>query len=212
MVSATAAAMLVQAARPPLRKASMTDKGVADLKTQVLNDLLATVGRNQDRQAFQRLFEHFAPRLKSYVMRLGTAADQAEEITQEVMVNVWRRADRYDRTLAAASTWIFTIARNVRIDFLRKARHPEPDPNDPLFAPNPVAAPHEALSSLQDAKLLREAIDQLPEDQQTVLKMAFFEDKTHGAIAEALEIPLGTVKSRIRLAMGRMRSELGDKI
>ena len=126
------------------------------------------------------------------------------------MLTVWRQAARFDRRKASASTWIFTIARNRRIDMIRRERRPNHDPRDP--APDEQAEPaaDETLHSARQGHLLRRVIAALPEEQSTVLRLAFYEDKSHGAIAEALNLPLGTVKSRIRLAMGKLRSTLKD--
>ncbi len=134
----------------------------------------------------------------------------AEEIVQETMVKVWRKADQFNPSKASASTWIFTIARNVRIDLLRKINRPEPDMNDPAFVDEPQAHPADILSAEQQAARLRNVIAELPEDQQNVLRLAFFEDKAHPEVASELGIPLGTVKSRVRLAVKRIRRELGD--
>lgn len=172
--------------------------------------LLSKVAEHQDKAAFQSLFEHFAPRIKAFIQRKGTDPETAEEVVQEAMVNVWRKARQFDPAKASASTWIFTIARNVRIDLLRKAMRPEPDMNDPALVPDPEPLAHDKLAHEQDASRLKRALSGLPSDQQEVLRLAFFEEKAHAEVARELNIPLGTVKSRIRLAFNRVRSELGD--
>jgi RNA polymerase sigma-70 factor (ECF subfamily) len=172
--------------------------------------LMTSVAAGQDRAAFQALFEHFAPRLKSFMHRQGTDPDMVEEILQETMVNVWRKAQQFDPVKASVSTWIFTIARNLRIDHLRKAKRPVPDMNDPALVPDPDPRPHEIISREQEASRLRDAVAGLPAEQQEVLRLAFFEEKTHQVVAQELGIPLGTVKSRIRLALQRIRAELGE--
>jgi len=179
-------------------------------KTTSMEDLLLRVA-DGDRIAFRALFNHFAPRLKAYIMSQGTDLVSAEEVVQEALVKVWRKASQFDPKLAAASTWIFTIARNMRIDHLRKANRPEPDMTDPAFVPDPEALPSENLSRVQDAKILHEAIQQLSSDQQDVLRLAYFEEKAHPEIAEALNIPLGTVKSRVRLALKNIRTSMEEK-
>jgi RNA polymerase sigma-70 factor (ECF subfamily) len=176
-----------------------------------LNGLIVSVAEHQDRQAFGLLFEHFAPRLKAFLLGQGGAPQMAEEIVQETMVKVWRKADQFDPAKASAATWIYTIARNQRIDMIRKAQRPEPDAEDPAFAPDPVPQAFDDVSRRQEAERLHEAVTNLPADQYEVLRLAFFEEKSHAEVAEQLGIPLGTVKSRIRLAMNRMRGELGDK-
>ena len=174
-----------------------------------LNDLLVRVS-HQDQAAFRSVFDHFAPRLKAFLMGQGTGAQMAEEVVQETMVKIWRKANQYDPTRAAASTWIFTIARNMRIDHLRKNNRPEPDMDDPAFVPDPEPLATETISQAQDAAELHAAMAELSEEQRAVLKLAYFEEKAHPEIAEALDIPLGTVKSRIRLALKNIRSKIGD--
>ncbi len=175
-----------------------------------MNGLLAIVAENRDRAAFQALFEFFAPRIKAFMYRQGTSPDMAEEVLQETMVNVWRKAGQFDPAKASASTWIFTIARNARIDLLRKENRPSPDLKDPALVPDPEPHAQDRISQKQEAGRLKEAVAGLPKEQQEVLHLAFFEEKAHPQVAEELGIPLGTVKSRIRLACKRIRAELGD--
>ncbi|MGH6917886.1 MAG: sigma-70 family RNA polymerase sigma factor, partial [Geminicoccaceae bacterium] len=160
----------------------------------MLADLLDAVARRQDRAAFARLFEHFAPRVKAYVRRLGVPDQKAEDIAQEVMITVWRRACLYDPGQASVGTWIFTIARNKRIDDLRRERHPEIDPSDPALVADPQDAADELVMWQDQARRLRDAVGALPEEQALVLRKNFFEDKPHGVIAQELDLPLGTVK------------------
>lgn len=176
-----------------------------------LNRLVLAVAEDRDREAFKQLFEHFAPRLKSFLLRNGGAALTAEEIVQETMVKVWRKAGQFDPAKASAATWIFTIARNQRIDMIRKTQRPEPDADDPAYAPDPAPQAFDDVARRQQAERLRDVLENLPKDQHEVLHLAFFEEKTHVEIAAQLDLPLGTVKSRIRLAMNRMRAELGDE-
>ena len=144
-------------------------------------------------------------------MRQGTRGQLADEVIQETMVRIWRKAGQFDPARASASTWIFTIARNIRIDLIRKANRPEPDMNDPAFVPDPEPLPHDRLSREQEAGRLLDIVADLPAEQQEVLRLAFFEEKSHPEVAAELGIPLGTVKSRIRLAMKRIRNEFGDR-
>jgi RNA polymerase sigma factor (sigma-70 family) len=173
-----------------------------------LDDLIARVARHQDRGAFAALFEHFAPRVSAYLTRLGADDGSAQELAQEVMLAVWRRAASFNPALASVSTWIFTIARNKRIDRLRRERHPELDPDDPALAPDPAVGADVALDHAETNRRLSRAIGNLPEEQARLLRMAYFEDKSHRAIAAETKLPLGTVKSRIRLALGRLRAAL----
>lgn len=174
------------------------------------DDLLLAVGRARDRAAFAALFEHFAPRLKAYLRRLGADAPAAEELVQEVMLQVWRRAETFDPAQASAGTWVFTIARNRRIDALRREQRPEIDPDDPALVPDPVEPADRALETAQDSGRLRAAIRELPPEQAELLRMAYFEDKPHSVIAAERGLPLGTVKSRLRLALDRLRKALRD--
>jgi len=191
--------------------ASMNRDEPQDEAVGRIDRLLAAVADNQDRAAFHEVFEHFAPRLKAFILRQGSNPQLAEEVVQETMVNVWRKAGQFDPSKASASTWVFTIARNLRIDHLRKANRPEPDMNDPALAPDPEPHALEHISRRQAESRMRKALAGLPSEQQDVLQAVFFEDKPHAQAAAELDIPLGTVKSRIRLALKRIRLELGDE-
>jgi RNA polymerase sigma-70 factor (ECF subfamily) len=171
-------------------------------------DLIEAIALRQDRAAFAALFRHFAPRMKAFVMRGGTDADTAQEVAQEALVMVWRKAASFDRTRASAATWLYTIARNKRIDLLRRSARPI-DTEDWLavYAPEAEDADKSVLAG-QTYTRVKELLGGLSEDQLVVIQKAFFEDKTHTVIAEELKLPLGTVKSRIRLALGRLREAL----
>jgi RNA polymerase sigma-70 factor, ECF subfamily len=188
----------------------MTESGSADDEALRASRLLIAIGEAQDGLAFRALFDAFAPRLRSFIGGRGAGPDMVEEVVQETFVNIWKKARLYDPSKAAASTWIFTIARNVRIDMLRKINRPAPDLHDPALVAEPEPRADQVIERDQDATRLNQAIAGLSGDQQEVLRMAFMEEKTHAEIADELGIPLGTIKSRIRLAFGRIRSELGD--
>jgi len=173
-----------------------------------LNDLMVAIARDRDKAAFGLLFGRIAPRLKAYLLRSGVAASQADELVQEVMLMVWRRADSFDPAQSAVATWIFTIARNKRIDAIRRDRHPEFDPSDPALVPDPAPAADRSIETAQESARLRDAILKLPTEQAELLRLAYFEDQPHTMIAQKSGLPLGTVKSRLRLAMGRLRREL----
>ena len=173
--------------------------------------LILAIARSADRDAFVRLFRHFAPRVKTYLLRLGAAPALAEELAQEVMLTVWRKAGGFDPARGGAATWIFTIARNLRIDGLRHERHG--DGPAVAAAAEPPPAPPAAdtlLAAAEQEARVRTMLQRLPAEQLQVIHLAFFEDKPHSAIERELGIPLGTVKSRLRLAMLRLRSLLDD--
>jgi RNA polymerase sigma-70 factor (ECF subfamily) len=173
---------------------------------------LAAVATQRDRSAFARLFAFYAPRIKTYLRRLGAEDSVAEDLAQEAMLAVWRRAEQFDPRRAALSTWIFTIARNKRIDALRRERRPEFDPEDPLLLEQEETAPRgDALvEASQMHRLVMTAVDQLPQEQAELLRIFYFDEKPHSVIAAELDLPLGTVKSRLRLALAKLRSMLGE--
>jgi RNA polymerase sigma-70 factor (ECF subfamily) len=172
-------------------------------------DLIEAVARRQDRAAFAELFRRFAPRVKAFVMRSGADPDTAQEVAQETMVLVWRRAETFDRARAGAATWIFTIARNKRIDLLRRATHAGFDPEDyVMFSTEAPQSADSAAIGRQVRERIGQVMKHLTQDQVAVLQMAFFQDKSHSVIAQEMKLPLGTVKSRIRLALTRLREAL----
>ncbi|MEJ0026480.1 MAG: sigma-70 family RNA polymerase sigma factor [Rhizomicrobium sp.] len=175
-----------------------------------LNALVVRVAQVRDKAAFQLLFDHFAPRVKGYLMRLGAGNAVAEDLAQEAMLAVWRKAAMFDPAKASASTWIFTIARNLRIDAIRKERRPEPDPSDPSLLPDAERSADETMDWAKAEDRLRAALAGLPREQSRIIELSFLAKKPHSLIAVELGLPLGTVKSRIRLAMARLRLQLGD--
>jgi RNA polymerase sigma factor (sigma-70 family) len=175
------------------------------LGNEELADLVEQVAAKQDRQAFIALFDHYAPRLTSYLMRLGTENGVAEELAQEVMVTLWKKAALFDRTKSSVGTWLFRIARNRRIDALRRDRMADVDQNDPAFLPS---APEEAgsfIDAQRREERVRSALSSLPAEQLALVELAFFKGLSHSQIADETGIALGTVKSRIRLAFSRLR-------
>lgn len=165
---------------------------------------LLDVGRCRDKRAFKRLFEHFAPRLKTYLRKLGSSDELCDDLIQDVMIAVWRRAPQFDPSKAAASTWIYTIARNRRIDVFRRDRHEEVE-FDETHQPETAPSSFDLVSTGQMENKIRGAISQLPDKQAELLRVFYFEDKTHSEIADEMKLPLGTVKSRLRLAMVKLR-------
>ncbi len=184
---------------------------MGDLSNQDDTRLMTLIAAG-DRTAFAELFGRYALRVKAFILRGGASDHDADEIAQEVMVTVWRKSKLYDPAKAAVSTWIFTIARNRRIDMVRKHKRPEPDPNDPLFQPDAEPTGHEALSAQQLAARVRDGLRTLPDEQRIVLQAAFYDGLTHAEIAAQLDLPLGTVKSRIRLSFKHLRGVLGDDL
>lgn len=175
-------------------------------------DLLVAVGKTSNRDAFVRLFGHFAPRVKSFLMKGGLSDALADELAQETMLSVWDRAASYDPAKAAASTWIFTIARNKKIDYLRRSVRPETDGTDPALVADPSPnMPDDVVARAEEARALSEAMATLPAEQAEMIRQSFFEEMSHGDIAAKNKLPLGTVKSRIRLALEHLRKALGDK-
>ncbi|MFC0243116.1 sigma-70 family RNA polymerase sigma factor [Rhodopseudomonas telluris] len=172
---------------------------------------IVRIAAAQDEAAFEELFRHFAPRLKSYFSRRGSDPALAEEITQETMVSVWRNAAAYDPARASAATWIFAIARNVGIDRFRQARRPSFDPNDPAFIPDDEEPPDRLLERAEIEQTVREVMNGLSANEKSVLMLSFYENRSHGEIAEHLGLPVGTVKSRIRLAFGKLRAALDGR-
>jgi RNA polymerase sigma-70 factor, ECF subfamily len=174
-------------------------------------DLIRAIAEG-DRAAFVLLFERYAGRIKGFMIRSGAGAGDADEIAQDVMVAIWRRAGTFDPERAAASTWIFAIARHRRIDLIRRAGRAGPDPLDPLFQPEAEPDAFHVLDAAERENRLREALAALPPEQRAVLVAAFYEGLSHAEIAAREGLPLGTVKSRIRLAFRRLSGILGEDI
>lgn len=172
---------------------------------------IAAIATRQDRTAFAALFGFYAPRIKGFLVRTGTGAEVAEEIAQETMLLVWRKAALFDASRARVSTWIYTIARNLRIDWIRHERVATAEViYDLLRSADPVR-PDDMLASAESDDNVRAAMKELPSEQMTVVQLSFFEDKAHGDIARILGIPLGTVKSRLRLALAKLRERLDER-
>lgn len=169
--------------------------------------LIEAVAHRRDREAFAELFAYFAPRLKAWLVKAGAAPGTAEDLAQDAMLTVWRKADLFDARKAHAATWIFTIARNRRLDMLRRESRSLPMPE---IDPSEVEWPDETLSTVQDAERIREALSHLSRQEVEVLRLAFFLDNPHSEIARRLNLPLGTVKSRIRNAMVKLRPLLAQ--
>jgi RNA polymerase sigma-70 factor, ECF subfamily len=173
-------------------------------------ELLRRLTDRSDTDAFQQLYQSFGPRVKSYMMRQGADADTAEELAQETLLAVWRKAALYAEDKGSASTWIYTIARNLRIDRLRRefAWQELPEGHDETASDD--VAPDEAVSDMERQTRVRTALAQLPEDQHAVVSLSYLDGLSHSEIAEKLHLPLGTVKSRMRLAYQKIRETVED--
>lgn len=172
--------------------------------------LIGRIASARDKEAFTILFRRFAGPIRGVLMKGGASAAEADEAVQEAMLAIWRRADSFDADRASAATWIFTIARNRRIDLIRKGARPAPDPEDPLFNPDPEPASETVVSVADRDRMVREAVLELDETQRDVLALLYFGGLTQQEVSERLDVPLGTVKSRMRLAAEKLRHALGE--
>jgi RNA polymerase sigma-70 factor (ECF subfamily) len=174
----------------------------------VFAEAVERIAAHADKAAFATVFTYYAPRVKGYLLRLGLEGSQAEELSQEVMVAVWRKAGTFDRRQASVATWIFRIARNRRIDAFRREQVARLDVHDPAFQPTPEPAPDAVTEAGQREAQIRAALAELPEDQRALVRDHFYEDLSHSQIADKTGLPLGTVKSRLRLAFAKLKLRL----
>jgi RNA polymerase sigma factor (sigma-70 family) len=200
---------------PPQPLGAVVQIGMPRKKERVLGEvqdgtdwagLLVQVRDRQDRAAFAALFRHFAPRVKAFLMKSGAPVSLAEECAQEVMATLWQKAHLFDPARASVATWVFTIARNKRIDALRKARRAEPEELD--WGPEPEPDQAEAMEAQEETDRLGRALASLPEKQRKLIERAYFGDLSHSEIAAETGLPLGTIKSRIRLALDKLRHHM----
>lgn len=167
--------------------------------------LMKRVAQSHDRQAYAQLFDHFAPRLKSFMMRKNASAELAEDLVQDAMIAVWKKAGLYEPSKGSVTTWVFTISRNLRIDRIRRDVHMPMTELGDYDAPSEAAEGEELLVRKQEDGLVARALANIPDEQRQVLLLSFVEDLPQSEIAQKLAIPLGTVKSRMRLAYGHLR-------
>ncbi len=179
-----------------------------------MGDNLVAIGRERDERAFADVYDYYAGRVKSFLMGKGMNEDTAEELTQEIMLTVWRRAESYDPGKAAASTWLFTIARNRRIDYLRGNSRIEVELDDDMLEGDvpEVDVQEQYVANEQASELLKTAMDKLPPEQRQVMHLSYFRGQSHGSISQWLDLPIGTVKSRIRLAMQTVRTFIEQEL
>ena len=173
---------------------------------KVWAELIKKVETLKDTSAFEELFNHFAPRVKAFLMKSGADPQMAEECSQEVMATVWRKAHLFDPARASVSTWIFTIARNKKIDAIRKLNRPEPEQLYPEQEYEPDQ--EEVVELQQETERLATALGELPEKQRVLIEKAYLGELSHSEIAEITGLPLGTIKSRIRLALEKLRHSM----
>mgnify|MGYP001477606999 CR=1 FL=1 len=183
---------------------------VSNMSVGHMTDLLIAIRDNKDKASFAKLFEHFAPRVKSYILKLGSDDVRAEEIAQQTLLQVWRKAELFDETKAAASTWIFRIARNLRLDLLRKEKHYDFEEFEFEKIIDEREAQDTVIAREQYAVIIQKAMTNLPHDQNEIIKLSFYQGMSHSEISQHLNLPLGTVKSRIRLALKRLHHLVGD--
>jgi len=174
------------------------------------DDLLTAVGAERDGEAFTVLFDHFRPRVHSQMLRLGLAPFVAADLTQDVMETIWRKAHLFDRHKSAAATWVFRIATNRRIDVRRRSREFAFEPEHFFALPDPAAGSDDRIDAARREASVRTALDGLPREQFALVQLAFFDGLSHSTIARRLKLPLGTVKSRLRLAFAHLRRLLHD--
>ena len=170
--------------------------------------LMIRVRDDRDRAAFGALFGHFAPRVKYFLMKAGSSAPVAEDCAQDVMATVWAKAAQFDPARASVATWIFTIARNRRIDVARRDRRPEPEELDWMGEDEPDQA--DVYAAAEETRALSAALSELPEKQRALIQRAYYGDLSHSEIAAETGLPLGTIKSRIRLALDKLRLKLSE--
>ena len=193
---------------PPMRVGRRgVGKSVTEAKGEIdFTALMLAVRDRQDRAAFAVLFQHFAPRVKGFLMKSGTDAALAEDCAQDVMAVLWNKAVQYDPVRASVATWVFTIARNRRIDVARRARRPEPEALD--WGPESEPDQADIYEAGQETARLVAAMADLPEKQRALIQRAYYGELSHSEIAAETGLPLGTIKSRIRLALDRLRQNL----
>lgn len=187
-----------------------SNAGRQRLDTPAMSELLYRIAEKRDPQAFGELYDAYAPRLKSYMIRQGADGATAEELAQETLLTVWRKAQLYSGEKGSASTWIYTIARNLRIDRIRRETPWQELPEGHNEEASDDPAPDEAVSQNERKVRVQQALKTLPAEQYEVVVLSYLEGLSHSEIADRLELPLGTVKSRMRLAYQKLRETVED--
>ncbi len=182
------------------------------VETDLWKARMLAVTQQRDPQAFAEIFDHFGPRLETYLRRLGLPQDQAEDIAQEVLTTIWVKSALFDPEKSSLATWIYRIARNRRIDYARRSRESLPFEGTPAAAAaSEAVSPDAALAAEQEAEVLHAALQTLPEEQRQLVRLSYFEGLSQSEIAHQAGLPLGTVKSRLRLAFSRLRGALSAR-
>jgi RNA polymerase sigma-70 factor (ECF subfamily) len=207
------------AALPPRRRLAvpapkkgsyrMTEKSEAPATPADIGAQIVAIA-TADMAAFEALFRDFGPRIRAYLLKLTRDSQAAEDLMQETMLAIWRKAGQFDPARGQASAWIFTIARNIWIDAWRKQKRPAFDPDDPALVPAAEPEAGDILELRQSGAALHRALKTLPQEQVDLIRLSFFDEASHSTIAAQTGLPIGTVKSRIRLAFGRLRAALEE--
>ena len=199
-----------KSARLPAKDASMSDSEKPSLPAADMSEQIVAIAMSADMAAFETLFKEYAPRIRAYLLKLTRNGQAAEDLMQETMLAIWHKAGQYDPARGPASAWIFTIARNIWIDAWRKQKRPAIDPDDPALRGEPEPDAANLIVQKQDHDALHRALKRLPQEQVDLIRLSFFDEASHSTIAKNLGLPIGTVKSRIRLAFGRLRTALEE--
>lgn len=190
--------------------ASFAPSPKPEVLAKQMAELMSRIASNRDRRAFAHVFDFYAPRIKGFLIKNNCTPVLAEEVTQDVMMTLWQKAYMFDPAKASLGTWLFRIARNRRIDLIRRDKSGELDAQDPTMFPAIDEIDTEDIDARERDRRVRIAILALPTEQMQLIRLSFFEGQPHSQIAEDLNLPLGTVKSRIRLAFNRLRKKLSE--
>jgi RNA polymerase sigma factor (sigma-70 family) len=188
----------------------VTNKEKSASSPEDLGAQIVSIAASADMVAFEALFREFAPRIRAYLIKMTRDAQASEDLMQETMLAIWRKAGQYDPARGPASAWIYTIARNIWIDSWRRQRRPVIDPDDPALASDPEPDAPQMIEIRENRDAVRNALERLPPEQVDIIRLSFFDEASHSTIAARLGLPIGTVKSRIRLAFGRLRAALDE--
>lgn len=194
--------------RTATRLAQISDDDVPNSISEEHCLLLARIARDKDKDAFRTLYVFFGPRVKALMMKAGADRELAEDITQDVMLNVWNKAHLYHPERGSVSGWVYTIARNARIDRLRRGSSRAHEDVSGMEIASDAAGAEEEVAANERADRVAEALVTLPEEQRRIIDYAYMHDMSQAEIAQKLQVPLGTVKSRMRLAYAKLRQKL----